>query len=144
MIKNYFKTAWRNLIRAKAFSAINIMGLAIGLTAFLLLALYIKDELGYDRFHEHGDRIYRVSREFLSDDGSTSLHLAQVAPPYGPLIAQDFPEVERVVRLLQANTTGTTIRYGDNLFSEENVFFAEDGFFDVFTVNVVQGDAGPP
>src|SRR5690606_8201837 len=97
MIKNYFKTACRNLLRGKIFSVINITGLAIGLTAFLLLALYIKDELSYDRFHEQADRIYRVSREFLAEDGSTDLHLAQVAPPYGPLIAQDFPEVERRV-----------------------------------------------
>ncbi len=138
MIKNYFKTAWRNLLRGKVFSAINIMGLVIGLTAFLLLALYIKDELGYDRHHEKADRIYRVSREFLGEDGATSLHLAQVAPPYGPLIAQDFPEVERVVRMLETNTT---IRHGEALFNEEKVFFTEDGFFDVFTVNLVHGDA---
>ncbi|MGK6350419.1 ABC transporter permease [Parapedobacter sp. DT-150] len=137
MIRNYFKTAWRNLFRGKIFSVINIMGLAIGLTAFLLLALYIKDELSYDRFHEKADRIYRVSREFLSESGSTDLHLARVAPPYGPLIAQDFPEVERMVRMLE---TGITFRYGEKLFNEERVFFAEDGFFDLFTVDMVQGD----
>jgi len=138
MINNYFKIAWRNLLRGKIFSVINITGLAIGLTAFLLLALYINDELGYDRFHENGDRIYRVSREFLAEDGSTDLHLANVAPPYGPLIAQDFPEVEQVVRMLRTNLT---IQYGDALFNEERAFFAEDGFLDMFTVNVVQGDA---
>ncbi|MFC3196078.1 ABC transporter permease [Parapedobacter deserti] len=138
MLTNHFKIAWRNLVRGKIFSAINIMGLALGLTAFLLLALYVNDELNYDRFHEKADRIYRVSREFLSDDGSTSLHLAQLAPPYGPLIAQDFPEIERVVRTLQ---TSATIRYGENVFNEDRIFFAEDGFFDVFTVDVTQGDA---
>ena len=138
MIKHYLKIAWRNLLRGRTFSVINIMGLDIGLTAFLLLALYIKDELGYDKHHEKAERIYRVSREFLSDDGSTSLHLAQVAPPYGPLIAQDFPEVERMVRMLETNAT---IRHGDVLFNEEKVFFAEDGFFDLFTVNLVHGDA---
>ena len=138
MIKNYFNTAWRNLLRGRTFSIINIMGLAIGLTAFLLLALYIKDELGYDKHHEKADRIYRVSREFLADDGATSLHLAQVAPPYGPLIAQDFPEVERMVRMLETNAT---IRHGDMLFNEEKVFLTEDGFFDLFTVNMLHGDA---
>ncbi len=138
MIRNYFKIAWRNLLRSKVFSAINILGLALGLTAFLLLALYVKDELSYDRFHEKGDRIYRVSREFVSDRGSTDLYLAQVAPPYGPLIAQDFPEVERVVRMLATNAT---FRYGDKLYDEQRVFFAEDGFFELFTVPVVQGDA---
>lgn len=138
MIRNYIKTAWRNLVRGKIFSVINISGLAIGLTAFLLLALYIKDELSYDRFHEKADRIYRVSREFLAEDGSTDLHLAGIAPPYGPLIAQDFPEVERMVRMLE---TSLAIQHGDVLFKEERVFFAEDGFLDLFTVNVVQGDA---
>ncbi|MFC3196063.1 ABC transporter permease [Parapedobacter deserti] len=138
MLTNYFKSAWRNLVRSKVFSIINIIGLAIGLTAFLLLALYIKDELSYDRFHEKGDRIYRVSREFLDDNGATNLHLAQLAPPYGPLIAQDFPEVERVVRMLQ---TSATIRYGDKLFNEDRIFFAEEGFFDLFSVPVVQGNA---
>src|SRR5690606_28814111 len=137
MINNYFKIAWRNLLRGKIFSVINITGLAIGLTAFLLLALYIKDELGYDRFQENADRIYRVSREFLTEDGATDLHLARVAPPYGPLIAQDFPEVEQMVRMLETNLT---IQYGDALFNEERVFFAEDGFLDMFTVDVVQGD----
>ncbi len=137
MIKNYFKTAWRNLLRGKVFSVINITGLAIGLTAFLLLALYIRDELSYDRFHEKADRIYRISREFLSEDGSTDLHLARIAPPYGPLIAQDFPEVEQMVRMLETNLT---IRYGEALFNQERVFFAEDGFLEMFTVNVVQGD----
>src|SRR5690606_20319960 len=138
MIENYFKTAWRNLLRGKVFSVINITGLAIGLTAFLLLALYIKDELSYDRFHENADLIYRVSREFLAEDGSTDLHVANIAPPYGPLIAQDFPEVEQMVRMLETNLT---VQYGDVLFNEERVFFAEDGFFDMFTVNVVQGNA---
>lgn len=138
MVRNYIKTAWRNLLRGKAFSVINITGLAIGLSAFLLLALYIKDELSYDRFHEKADRIYRVSREFLAEDGSTDLHLARVAPPYGPLIAQDFPEVERMVRMLE---TSLTIQHGDVLFNEERVFFAEDGFLDLFTIDVVQGDA---
>lgn len=138
MIRNYIKTAWRNLVRGKIFSVINISGLAIGLTASLLLALYIKDELSYDRFHEKADRIYRVSREFLAEDGSTDLHLAGIAPPYGPLIAQDFPEVERMVRMLE---TSLAIQHGDVLFKEERVFFAEDGFLDLFTVNVVQGDA---
>src|SRR3546814_3441971 len=122
MITNYFKIAWRNLLRGKLFSVINIMGLAIGLTAFLLLALYIKDELGYDKHHEKADRIYRVSREFLSDEGATSLHLAQLAPPYGQLIGQDSPEVEQIVRMLNANIT---LRYGDAIFNAENGFFAE-------------------
>ncbi|MGS2764778.1 ABC transporter permease [Sinomicrobium sp. M5D2P9] len=137
MIKNYFKIAWRNMLRNKTFSTINILGLSIGLSCFLLLTLYIKDELNYDRHHENADRIYRVSREFLSQDGSTSLHLAQVAPPYGPLIQEDFSEVEQVVRTLEVSAV---VKYGESTFKEKNIFFAEDGFLDMFTFHVEQGD----
>jgi putative ABC transport system permease protein len=75
MLKNWFKVAYRNLIRNKVFSIINISGLAFGMAACILISLYILDELSYDRYHEHADRIYRVSREFLNDDGVTNLHL---------------------------------------------------------------------
>lgn len=137
MLKNYFKIAWRNMLRNRTFSTINILGLSIGLSCFLLLTLYIKDELNYDRHHENADRIYRVSREFLSQDGSTSLLLGQVAPPFGPLIQEDLSDVEQVVRTLEVNAV---VQYGESTFKEKNIFFAEDGFLDMFTFHVEQGD----
>jgi putative ABC transport system permease protein len=136
MFKNYLKIAFRNLLKHKAFSFINISGVAIGLACFLLLAIYVKDELSYDRYHVNADRIYRLSRTFLSKDGTVSLRLGHAAPPFGPLIKQDFPEVEQVVRLIE---TGALVRYGENVFSEENMFAAEPNVFKVFSFDVLSG-----
>lgn len=137
MLKNYFKIALRNLLKHKVFSFINLFGLTVGLACCLLISIYIIDELSYDRYHENADRIYRVTRNFIDRDGSTTLHLGHVAPPFGPLIANDFPDIEAVTRML--NTT-VTLRYEDNVFTEENAFFAEPNIFNIFTIPVVAGD----
>jgi putative ABC transport system permease protein len=137
MYRNYLKIAFRNLLKHKVFSLINIAGVAIGLACFLLLALYVKDELSYDRYHTHADRIYRLSRTFLSKDGTVSLRLGHTAPPFGPLIKQDFPEVEQTVRLLE---TGGLVRYGENVFNEEDIFAAEPSLFKVFSFDVLNGN----
>lgn len=137
MLRNYLKIAIRNLLKYKAFSFINISGVSLGLTCFLLLALYVKDELSYDRFHEHSDRIYRLNRTFLANDGTESLRLGHAAPPFGPLVKQDFPQVEQVVRLLE---TGALVKYGENSFPEEQMFAAEANIFKVFTFKVNGGN----
>jgi putative ABC transport system permease protein len=137
MIKNYLKIAFRNLVKHKSFSFINIIGVAIGLACFLLLSLYVKDELSYDRHHANADRIYRLSRTFLSKDGSVSLRLGHAAPPFGPLIKEDFPEVEQVVRML---ATDGLVRYGEKVFNEENMYVAEKNIFSVFSFHVLSGN----
>ncbi|MCE6992431.1 ABC transporter permease [Dyadobacter sp. CY323] len=137
MLRNYFKIAIRTLFKHKTFSFINISGVALGLTCFLLLAIYVKDELSYDRYHKNADRIYRLSRTFLSKDGTESLRLGHAAPPFGPLIQQDFPEVEQVVRMLDASSL---VKYKEKSFQEENMFAAEKNLFKVFTFNVEEGN----
>jgi putative ABC transport system permease protein len=137
MLQNYFKIAFRNLLRHKVFSLINLLGLTIGLTCCLLISLFILDELSYDRYHAKADRIYRVTRSFLEKDGSVQLHLGHVAPPIGPLIKNDFKEAEEVVRLLQ-NTLN--FRYEDKVFTEPDVFMAEENLFKVFTIPVLKGN----
>jgi putative ABC transport system permease protein len=137
MLTNYLKIAWRNLTKHKAFGAINIIGVAVGLACFLLIALYVKDELVYDRYNVHADRVYRVTRTFLSSDGVPSLRLAQAAPPFGPLIEQDFPEAEEMVRTLETNGL---LRYGEHQFDEQNMYFAEDNLFKVFSFDLVSGN----
>src|SRR5690349_9156968 len=101
MFRNYFKIALRSILRHKAIAFINLFGLAVGMACCLLITMYIADELSYDRFHTKADRIYRVTRNFLSPDGSVSLHLGHVAPPFGPLLKNDFSDIEQVVRMLQ-------------------------------------------
>src|SRR5438128_2135286 len=129
MLRNYLLIAFRNLRKYKAFSFINITGVAVGLACFLLIALYVKDELSYDRYNTHADRIYRVTRTFLSSEGTASLRLAQLAPPFGPLIKQDFPEAEQVVRTID---NGGLLKYGEHSFNEDDIFFAEANLFKVF------------
>ncbi len=99
MIKNYLKIAFRAVLRDKLSSFINIFGLALAMCCCLLIYLFIKDELSYDRYHANADRTYRFTRNFLSPDGSLNLHLGHLAPPFGPLLKNDFPEFEEVARI---------------------------------------------
>ena len=86
MIKNYLKVALRAILRNKLSSFINIFGLALAMGCCLLIYLFITDELSYDRYNKNADRTYRVTRNFLSPDGSVNLHLGHLAPPFGPLL----------------------------------------------------------
>ncbi|WP_162054352.1 ABC transporter permease [Pontibacter pamirensis] len=139
MLHNYFKIAFRNIARNKVYAAINIGGLAIGIAACVLIFLFVKDELSYDRYHSKADRVYRVTRDFLSNDGSVSLHLARVAPPVGPLLEQDFPQIEAVARMV---TFGVMLedKEAQKTFREDDMFFAEPGVLDIFDINLVRGN----
>ncbi|MVM33067.1 FtsX-like permease family protein [Spirosoma sp. HMF4905] len=137
MLRNYLLIAFRNLRKHKTFSFINLTGVAVGLACFLLIALYVKDELSYDRYNTNADRIYRVTRTFLSSEGTPSLKLAQAAPPFGPLIKQDFPEAEQVVRTID---NGALVRYGEHSFNEEDMYFAEANLFKVFDFKLLSGN----
>lgn len=103
MLRNGLSIAVRNIKRQKVYSAINIAGLAVGMACCLLILLWVRDELSYDRFHVNADRIVRVTRLWMNADGVVSLHLGHVAPPIAPLLQNDFPEIERAVRLLQVD-----------------------------------------
>jgi putative ABC transport system permease protein len=138
MLRNYLKTTFRNLKRQKTQSTINILGLAIGLTCCILILLFVRDELSFDKFHENHDRIYRVTRCWLNEDGAVSLHLAFVAPPIGPLLKNDFPEIEHAVRII--GTGGLLVSHGDTYFEEDLFFFAEEDVFDLFSFNMIKGD----
>ena len=138
MIKNYLRSAWRNIARHKFISFINIFGLTTGLTCCLLIIAYIINELSYDRFNTNADRTYRVTRIFYSRDGSENLHLSAVAPPFGPLLKVAFPDIEKVTRVYPNGTT--VFKYKEKMFNEKNGVFADENFFDVFSVNVVKGD----
>jgi putative ABC transport system permease protein len=93
MLRNYIKVAWRNLVKNKVFSFINITGLAIGLACFTLIALYVSDELSFDRYHEKANRIYRVESDIVF--GGTEMKLAVSSDPMGATLKNDYPEVEQ-------------------------------------------------
>lgn len=126
--------------RNKVFTFINVSGLAIGMAACMLILLFVQDELSYDSYHDNSDRIYRVTREWKNADGETSLHLGHVAPPFGPLISNDFEGiVEHTVRFLNDDPL-MTYTEGDKKIEEERFFFVEANVFDVFSYEMLDGD----
>lgn len=138
MIKNYFKIAWRNLMKYKSISFINLFGLTVGLTCCLLITTYILNELSYDRYNTNADNIYRVTRTFYNQQGVQSLKLSTISPPFGYYMPNDFPEIQKMTRLF--NNGNTPLRYKDKLINQDNVYFADENLFDVFSVQVLKGN----
>lgn len=142
MFVNYLKVALRSIFRNKLTSFINIAGLALALTSALLITFYVVDELSYDKHHPQAERLYRVTRYFYDQDGHASLRLANVAPPIGMLMRNDFPEIENLFRMLPINTTVTLREDGneDKSFREPNIFISEPEIFDMLEVNLTEGN----
>ncbi|MEP7317423.1 MAG: ABC transporter permease [Panacibacter sp.] len=138
MFRNYFKIAWRNLVKYKFISFINLFGLTVGLTCCLLISIYILNELSYDRYNKNADNIYRVTRSFNNQEGVVSLNLSTVSPPFGYYLPTDFPEIQKMTRLLDNGIT--PLRYKEKLINENDVFFADENLFDVFTIKTVKGN----
>ncbi|WP_276485893.1 ABC transporter permease [Paraflavitalea pollutisoli] len=137
MWRNYFKTAFRNLLRTKAYASINIAGLTIGLTAFWLIALYIADELSYERFHTQANRIYRVAQHTRWDGGD--MHQASTSAPFAPALKDYFPQVQEATRIIPEG--GGIIAYNNKPIKAEDIFFADANIFKVFTYPFLAGDA---
>ncbi len=137
MLTNYLKIAWRNLLRNKAFSAINIVGLAIGLATCLLISLFVLDELSYDRFNTKADRIVRVVlRGTLNGE---QVREANVMAPVAQALQRRFPEIQATVRLRTAGKP--PIAYGNKLLRDNQIAFADSTLFRVFTLPLLKGDA---
>jgi putative ABC transport system permease protein len=136
MLKNYFLVAWRNLVRNKTFSVINIGGLAIGLAACWLIMLYVSNELSYDRYHNNANRIYRIAQH--ADWSGGGFNLAVTSPPFAPAFKTSFPEVKEAVRLDMEG--GGTITYGEKHIKAEDILFADSSFFRVFSYKFLYGD----
>lgn len=137
MIQNYFTVALRSLLRHKLFSVINIGGLAIGLATFWMIALYIGNELSYDRFHVNADRIFRIAQHAQWDGGT--FHGAITPDPYAAAMKTDFPEIEETVRIDAEG--GGTFRSGNKEFRAGDLLFVDRSFFKVFTYDFIYGDA---
>lgn len=132
MFKNYFKTACRNLKRNKFFSLINIIGLAMGLTCFLLICSYLFTELTYDRYAKEANRIYRV------DLNALGVHYPDVDGPVGAGIKNAFPQVLSFTRL--ANEPDQYVRYKTNQFKEENIAQVDANFLQLFSIPLLEGN----
>lgn len=138
MLKNYLRIAIRNLAKYKFISFINLFGLTVGLACCLLILSYILHETSYDKYNRQAARIYRVTRSFNNKDGIVSLHLGAVAPPFGPLLQNDFPDIQKTTRLLPMGNA--PMRYGDKIFNEKELFCADTNFFSMFDVPVLKGN----
>jgi len=134
MIKNYLKTAFRNLWLTKAFSVINIAGLSVALGCCMLILLYTMDEVSYDRFNVHATKIYRLVVEQVSPQG-TSSKMASTGSMPGPTFKREIPEIEDFVRLQGGNFTA---KRGTDVFNED-ALFVDSNFFSVFTAPLKSG-----
>jgi len=140
MLKNYLKIALRNLGRHKGYTFINVAGLAVGLASFLLILLYVQDELRFDRFHEKADRIFRVVESRTSPDQGDRYYVYLMGP-LAPTLVNELPEVTDAVRMVSRWSAGRrTASYGENRFYEGDYLFVEPSFFEVFDFALVRGD----
>ncbi|HVW96623.1 MAG TPA: ABC transporter permease [Mucilaginibacter sp.] len=137
MLRNQIRTALRSLLKNKGFTLINVGGLALGLAAFLLIALYVYDELSYDRFNIKHDRIYRVNTELKYGTKETSF--AITAPPVADALANEFPEVEKSARI--GSAVNIRLKKGDEAIEEKGAFYCDNNIFQIFTLPLIHGDA---
>ncbi|HVX50236.1 MAG TPA: ABC transporter permease, partial [Chitinophagaceae bacterium] len=127
MVKNYLKIAWRNLMKSKVFSFINIFGLTTGITVCMMIFLYVMNEFSVDDFHVNGKNIYRVMRSY----DPAKPPAPYVSGPYAPALMNDFAgEIKQAVRVMPDNDL---LAYNNRSFNEKNVYLADSNFFSFFT-----------
>lgn len=136
MFKNYLKTAWRNLMKSKIFSFINVLGLTIGITVCMMIYLFIMNEFSVDRFHKNGDSIYRVMRNFNSEGKSGSV--SYLSGLYAPALLNDYKgEVEDAVRV---NPNDNLFTFGNLSFHERREIDVDSNFFSFFSFPLIKGN----
>lgn len=137
MLYNYLKIAFRSLLKFKGYASINLIGLALGLTAGILIMLYVLDELSFDKFHVKGDRLYRVNTVFMSGDSGSEGANETNGWPVGKVLEKDFPEVEDV--LYTRSASFLLINQGDKRIRQKN-YFASPEFFSMFSFPLAAGN----
>jgi putative ABC transport system permease protein len=137
MLRNYITIALRNLWKNKIFSALNILGLSIGLACCILIFLLVQHELNYDKFNANAANIYRLTSVAEGPNGKTSL--AVTPAPWAPLMKKDYPEISNYVRLLKDEKNLLGLK-GEQHFYENNVLFCDSTFFDVFSFQLSRGN----
>lgn len=139
MLRNYFKTAFRNFRKNKLFTFINVIGLTIGFAACMLIILFITDEYSFDTFHKNADRIVRVDMAYQSSGTPELIALTGTKP--GPQFARMFPEITEYTRTYVASRD---LKIGENIFKEPDFLYADPGFFKMFSFNIIGGDSQSP
>jgi putative ABC transport system permease protein len=136
MIRNYFRIAWRNLTKHKTLSFINITGLAVGLAAFWMIALYVADEFSYDRYNGNAGRIFRVVQHARWADND--MYQATTSAPFAAAMKAHFPEIQEATRILPEG--GGIVSFNDKSIKANDVFFADKNIFQVFTFPFLYGN----
>lgn len=137
MLKNYFKVAFRNILKHKFYSFINILGLTIGIASCLMIALYVTDELSYDRFHKEPDNIYRLT--LFGRIAGQEINTFATSPPLGPAMVSSIPGVESFVRI--QNYPEIIVRFEEESYIEKFFINADSNFFEFFSFGLVNGEA---
>lgn len=138
MLKSYLNVALRNIRNNKFYAALNISGLALGLTASLLIGLYIHDELTFDSFHEDYENIYHVGTQIRF--GGQDFITSSTGPILAPALVQEIAGIEEATRLNPWPLKGIDMRYGDKAFSEHRAMYADSNFFDFFSFTLLHGN----
>ncbi|HEX8332680.1 MAG TPA: ABC transporter permease [Segetibacter sp.] len=138
MIKNFFKVAIRNMARHKGFSFINIAGLSLGLTACLLIGLFVADEKQFDKFIPDGDRVHRIYYEITTPEGASKI--ATTPPMFTTALQQQFPEVEKTLRMLSHQSKELVEAGGKKLYEERGIF-TDPAFFEFFPLQMKYGSS---
>lgn len=136
MLQNYFKVALRNILKHKFYSILNISGLAFGLTACILIGLYIVDELDFDKFHKHYNNIYHVGLHV--NFAAQEFKISSSCPPLASAMVNNIPGVEQATRLNPWHNV--VVKYEDKAFTEKNAFLADSNFFEFFSFKLLEGD----
>src|SRR6478752_717173 len=137
MFQNYFKVAFRNILKHKFYSALNISGLAFGLTACFLIGLYIFDDLSYDIFHKDATHVYRIG--LMGRIAGQEINTSSSCSPLAQTMVADIPGVEQATRI---NGEGNLVmKFGDKALVEQDVIYADSNFFEFFTFELLEGDA---
>ncbi|SKC86772.1 ABC transporter permease [Ohtaekwangia koreensis] len=136
MLKNYFKIALRNILKHKFFSLINILGMTIGVTACLLIILYVSDELSYDKFHAKADRMYQVGLH--GKIAGQEIYTSTTCPPLSAALVSEIPEIDESTRLDGYGLTA--VKYNEKAFTEEKLFYADSNFFEFFSFELLEGE----
>ncbi len=143
MFRSMFKMTWRNALRQKQFTILNVIGLTLGISTCAIIGLYVHDELTYDAFHSNGDRIYRVNQPNIWGDWSSLS--STTGPNVAVALREDAPEFEQVTRLLGLGAQTVTTSLNEthsNAFKETRFYAAEENFFQVFSFDFLVGDPG--
>ena len=137
MLKSYFKTAWRNFLKNKLFSAINLIGLSVGIAAVLLIGIYFQNELSYDTFHKNKDSLYRVGFEFFNQGKSLGKG-STYTPPFGPEAQAQFPEIQSFCRISMHHEA--FMAKGENKIKSSDICYADSTFFQLFSFKLRSGN----